>query len=45
MKSEKYEVVKTYWIMKLWNETKVRNAVEKGWITSVEFEEITRIAY
>ena len=39
--SEKYETVKRYWNLGLWNEQKVRNAVAKGWITSAEFKVIT----
>lgn len=31
--------------MKMWNETRVRNAVRMGWITSAEFEEITGKSY
>ena len=27
--------------MKMWNETRVRNAVKMGWITKEEFAEIT----
>lgn len=43
--SEKYETVKKYYKMKMWDERKVRLAVEKGWITRSEFEEITGIIY
>ena len=34
-------MVKQYYKMKLWDETRVRNAVVKGWITKEEFKEIT----
>ena len=33
MHSNKYDTVKRYYSLKLWNDTKVRNAVVKGWIT------------
>lgn len=39
--SAKYETVKNYWNLGLWNEQKVRNAVAKGWITPAEFKIIT----
>lgn len=37
--------VRGYYSMKLWTETRVRNAVKMGWITQAEFEEITGKAY
>lgn len=48
--SPKYETVLGYYNRKingqrLWDETKVRNAVEKGWITSEEYTEITGLEY
>lgn len=43
--SKNYEKVKNYWDRGLWNETRVRNAVTKGWITAEEFTEITGITY
>lgn len=43
--SKNYEKVKGFYSMKLWNETRVRNAVVKGWITKEEFAEITGVAY
>lgn len=43
--SKNYEKVKNYWDRGLWNETRVRNAVTKGWITADEFTEITGITY
>ena len=33
--------VKLWHSMKMWNETRVRNAVKMGWITKEEFAEIT----
>ena len=41
MHSEHFEQVKRYYAMKVWNESRVRNAVKMGWITEAEFEEIT----
>lgn len=41
MHSEKFEMVKKYYIMGLWNIERVRNAVVKKWITEEEFKEIT----
>ncbi len=38
--SKKYSIVKDYYDRKLWNETRVRNAVKKGWITEEECEMI-----
>ena len=43
--SAHFEKVKHYYDQKLWNETRVRNAVVKGWITEAEFEEITGSDY
>ncbi|MBQ7718756.1 MAG: XkdX family protein [Clostridia bacterium] len=43
--SAKFEKVKGYYDSGLWNETRVRNAVIKGWITEEEYEEITGNAY
>ena len=45
MHSNKYDTVKRDYSLKLWNDTKVRNAVVKGWITEAEFAEITGKAY
>ncbi len=39
--SKNYDKVKNYYSMKLWDESRVRNAVVKGWITEEEFAEIT----
>ena len=41
MRSEKFEIVKKYFDMGLWTETKLRNAVVKNWITPDEFKEIS----
>lgn len=45
MHSKHYEKVRSYWKEKLWNEAKVRKAVEKQWITAEEFREITGMVY
>jgi hypothetical protein len=44
-RSPRYEQVKGYWDNYLWNETRLRNAVLKLWITAAEFTEITGIDY
>ena len=41
MHSNKYEVVKRNYRLGLWGIDRVRNAVDKNWITEEEFEEIT----
>ena len=43
--SEKYDMIKTFYMRKMWDEKKVRDAVIKGCITADEFEEITGIEY
>lgn len=43
--SPKYNKVKYYYDNGLWKETRVREAVVKGWITEEEFIEITGIDY
>jgi hypothetical protein len=43
--SGNYNKVKMWYDMKMWNETRVRNAVKTGWITESEFEEITGKVY
>lgn len=43
--SAKYEVVNTYYKNNLWTIEQVRNAVVKGWITALEFKEITGKRY
>lgn len=45
MHSENFEKVKRFYILKVWNETRVRNAVKMNWITEEEFTEITGKAY
>lgn len=39
--SEHFEIVKYYYDKGLWDLTRVRKAVTKGWITAYEFYEIT----
>ena len=39
--SKKFKTVKNFYDRGLWSITRVRNAVEKGWITDEEFKEIT----
>ena len=39
--SKNYSKVKLWYSMKMWNETRVRNAVNMDWITKEEFAEIT----
>lgn len=41
MHSDNFEKVKRFYTLKVWNETRVRNAVKMGWITEKEFTEIT----
>ena len=41
MHSDNFEKVKRFYTLKVWNETRVRNAVKMGWITEDEFTEIT----
>lgn len=43
--SKNYKKVKEWYGMRVWNETRVRNAVERNWITEAEFEEITGKSY
>lgn len=43
--SNNYNKVKLWYDMKMWNETRVRNAVVMNWITEVEFTKITGMAY
>lgn len=45
MHSENFEKVKRFYTLKVWNETRVRNAVKMNWITEEEFAEITGKAY
>ena len=39
--SDKFEKVKEYYIKGFWSLARVKKAVEKQWITQVEFKEIT----
>lgn len=39
--SKKFKTVKNFYDRGLWSIARVRNAVEKGWITAEEFNEIT----
>ncbi len=43
--SAKYAMVKEFYDMGVWSETRVRNAVVKGWITEAEFKSITGKMY
>ena len=43
--SKKFDTVKKYYDLKMWDETRVRNAVVKNWITAEEFEEIVGKEY
>jgi hypothetical protein len=43
--SNKFDVVKKYYNLKMWNEDRVRNAVVKNWITADEFKEIVGVDY
>lgn len=38
--SKKFDTVKKYYDLKVWDETRVMNAVVKNWITAEEFKEI-----
>lgn len=39
--SKNFEKVKDYYDGKYWNSVRVRNAVNKGWISIEEYNEIT----
>ena len=43
--SKNYDKVRGYYNKKLWDVTRVRNAVKMGWITEAEFQEITGKKY
>lgn len=43
--SKNYGKVKLWYDMRMWNETRVQNAVGTKWITEAEFEEITGKVY
>lgn len=44
-RSKKYETAKRYYNLKMWDESRLRNAVKMNWITEAEFAEITGKAY
>lgn len=39
--SKNYDKIKRWYVLRMWNEVRVRNAVTMGWITETEFKEIT----
>lgn len=43
--SPKFERLKEYYQLGVWNERKLRDAVVHNWITASEFEEITGQEY
>ena len=43
--SPKFEKVKSYYDKGLWKESRVHEAVAKGWITAEEYEEIVGEPY
>ena len=43
--SEKFELVKGYYLAGQWGKKAVKNAVKKGWITAEEYEEIVGEPY
>ena len=43
--SKYFNKIKRYYDRGLWNETRVRDAVEKGLITEIEFEEIVGVDF
>lgn len=43
--SKKFSAVKNYFDLGVWNETRMRNAVIKNWITEDEFKEIVGKKY
>lgn len=45
MHSEKFEKVKNYFNLGMWDKARVKNAVVKNWITTEEFKEITGDSY
>lgn len=38
--SKNYEKVKNFYLQGLWDETRLQNAIVKGWITEEEYNEI-----
>lgn len=45
MHSKNYSKVKNWFVLKMWDEQRVKNAVKMGWITTDEFKEIIGIDY
>ncbi len=45
MHSKNFNKVKDYYDRGLWSKSRVANAVDKGWITAEEYEEITGLPY
>ena len=43
--SKHYQKVTRYYDLKMWDETRVRNAVRMGWVTEEEYREITGREY
>lgn len=43
--SAKFENVKYFYSMGMWNDIQLRNAVKKFWITAKEYKEITGKEY
>ena len=43
--SIKFNMVKSYYVRKLWSKSRVHDAVGCGWITAAEYEEITGEPY
>lgn len=43
--SKNFEKIKKYYDEGFWNEARVRNAVVKGYITEIEFQEIVGVDY
>lgn len=43
--SKNYDKVKRWYVLRMWDEVRVRNAVKMGWITEEEFKEITEKDY
>ena len=43
--SPKFNMVKGYYVRKLWSKSRVHDAVDRGWITVDEYEEIVGEPY
>ena len=43
--SEKFELVRDYYVSGQWKKKAAKNAVKKGWITAEEYEIITGEVY